>query len=123
MWWLALVRSTSCFDKAPTDLVLPGQRYHVVVEANPHKKDKEGNYIPHDGKEFWIRTIPADDCSQFELGNKLDERQGMLYYDHITDVVPKTVRAGFSLQCRDEPFEKLNPFLPWAVDPPSKNYS
>ncbi|MCJ1242266.1 hypothetical protein MMC14_010273 [Varicellaria rhodocarpa] len=100
-----------------------GQRYHVVVEAAPYKKDEKDNKIPHKGNEYWIRTIPADGCSEFELGDMPDERQGMLYYDHVTDAVPTTVRAGFSLRCRDEPFASLTPVLPWAVKQPSKKYA
>ncbi|MCJ1346764.1 hypothetical protein MMC31_004982 [Peltigera leucophlebia] len=75
-----------------------GQRYHVVIEANPkyliHQnagyEKSYGDYI--DSPEaFWIRTIPANG------------------------------RRNFSLQCRDEEFENLKPWRKWYVGGNEKN--
>ena len=90
-----------------------GQRYHVVVEA------LQVGELP-DQNEFWIRTIPADGCANFELGGTPDERQGILYYQANDTAFPTTARsADFSLQCRDEDITQLKPIVPWTVPRPT----
>jgi len=90
-----------------------GQRYHVVVEANPF--DSKGNPETPRG-EYWMRTIPANNCSTFELGGIPDERQGIVYYEKGSKAYPTTPRApSIPLDCRDEPFPSLVPVLPWTV--------
>lgn len=111
-----------------------GQRYHVVIEANPkyliHQnagyENSYGDYI--DSPEaFWIRTIPANGCEKFLLGGKPDERQGIIRYENPHDrspldpSVPTTGRRNFSLQCRDEEFENLKPWRKWYVGGNEKN--
>ncbi|KAK3367446.1 multicopper oxidase-domain-containing protein [Lasiosphaeria ovina] len=88
-----------------------GQRYHVVLHAEPI--DTNGN-LAKDGN-YWIRTIPADNCKGFETGNEPDERQGILRYNASSDRVPTTFRENFSLACRDEDFGNLHPIHEWNV--------
>ena len=66
-----------------------------------------------------MRTIPATDCSNFQLGGIPDERQGIVHYKENSTAYPFTARGGYSIACRDEPFDKLRPFVPWQVAPPS----
>jgi hypothetical protein len=72
-------------------------------------------------ENYWIRTIPATNCSKFALGNTPDERQGILRYDSKSDVIPTTARGKFSLSCRDEPYDKLSPVFEWTVGCPANN--
>ncbi|KAI4110559.1 MAG: hypothetical protein LQ345_006970 [Seirophora villosa] len=92
-----------------------GQRYHVVVEASPKKANGEADL----SEAFWMRTIPATGCSNFQLGGIPDERQGILYYKKDSTEYPSTPRAPFSIACRDESFNQLQPVLPWKVPKPS----
>lgn len=70
-------------------------------------------------KAYWIRTIPADHCSNFVEGGKPDERQGILSYND-TEAIPTTARVGnMNTTCRDEPFEKLRPWLRWDIKKPN----
>lgn len=86
-----------------------------MLDANPiGNKDRgpisdEGNY--------WIRTIAASGCAGFETGNTPDERQGVLRYNASSTSVPRSYRRNFSLKCRDEHYEDLNPIVPWKVEP------
>ncbi|KKY23553.1 putative multicopper oxidase [Phaeomoniella chlamydospora] len=91
-----------------------GQRYHVVVEANP-LNDKR----PASEQNYWIRTIPATGC--FNFGNQVvDNRTGILFYaDSNHKTLPTTTQAAFSINCADEPYDKLVPIVPWKVGPPS----
>ena len=70
--------------------------------------------------QYWIRTIPATGCAKFELGGIPDERQGIIYYGNDTGKFPTTARKDISLACRDEPWDKLRPILPWTVEKPEK---
>lgn len=90
-----------------------GQRYHVVVEANPKLPDDDQT------KQFWIRTIPATNCSNFELGGIPDERQGVVYYGEETQDYPTTARGPYSIACRDENPANLVPVFKWTVPPPT----
>lgn len=71
-------------------------------------------------KSYWIRTIPADHCSNFVNGGTPDERQGILSYNDIK-AIPSTARAEINTTCRDEPYEKLRPWLYWDITPPNEN--
>ena len=84
----------------------------MIVEAVPRNKNNE---IVQDPSQYWIRTIPAINCSNFLLGGTPDERQGILYYHNDTSAVPTGERGNFSIACRDEPYEKLVPWLPWNI--------
>ena len=72
-------------------------------------------------ENYWIRTIPAENCYKFSLGNIPDERQGILRYDSNSDVVPTTARANFSTVCHDEPYQNLIPILEWTVGEAANN--
>ncbi|KAI1385834.1 putative multicopper oxidase [Hypoxylon trugodes] len=91
-----------------------GQRYHVVLNADPINTDKfpaasDGNY--------WIRTVATTGCQGFEVGNEPDERQGILRYNASSIDVPTTFRTNYSLACRDENYTSLEPILQWNVTP------
>ncbi|KJK84432.1 Laccase [Metarhizium anisopliae BRIP 53293] len=97
-------------------LVGIGQRYDVVVEANPRDTssplDKNGNY--------WIRTeiancfgrkVPA--CSDYS-------EVAILRYNKSSTVDPSTKKwPDIPLRCSDEPYDKLVPIVPWTVKAPS----
>ncbi|KAL8649405.1 MAG: hypothetical protein Q9210_004422 [Variospora velana] len=96
-----------------------GQRYHVVVEASPKNTNGEVDL----SEAFWMRTISATGCSNFQLGGVPDERQGILYYKKGSTEYPSTPRASFSIACRDEPFNQLQPVLPWNIPKPTNPVS
>lgn len=52
------------------------------------------------------------------LGGIPDERQGILSYDD-PDSIPRTERPVVDTSCRDEPYEKLRPWLAWNITEPS----
>lgn len=80
----------------------------------PH--DKDNKTIPdREDNAYWIRTIPATSCSNFLRGGTPDERQGILRYRNDSTAIPTTERGDFSIECRDEPYEKLVPYHPWNV--------
>ncbi|EEU37368.1 uncharacterized protein NECHADRAFT_86298 [Fusarium vanettenii 77-13-4] len=98
--------------KVSNVLIGIGQRYHIVLHANPinnitYPKSEDGNY--------WIRTVPADGCKGFEVGNEPDERQGILRYNASSTSVPTTWRDPYSLACRDEDYDKLVPIHKWNI--------
>ncbi|KAJ4329018.1 hypothetical protein N0V84_000590 [Fusarium piperis] len=89
-----------------------GQRYHIVLHADPintttYPASEEGNY--------WIRTVPADGCKGFEVGNEPDERQGILRYNASSTSVPTTWRDPYKLDCRDEKYDNLVPVHKWNI--------
>lgn len=73
------------------------------MPANP-----DGNY--------WVRTVGATGCKGFEPGNEPDERQGILRYNASSKLVPTTFRENYSLECRDEAYDRLSPVYEWNVD-------
>ncbi|KAL4918819.1 multicopper oxidase [Aspergillus aurantiobrunneus] len=88
-----------------------GQRYHVVLNTWPEPQRNNTN-------EFWIRTIPATHCSSFDASNGtfLEVRQGILYYENHTKTWPETTELPkVNYDCRDEPFGRLEPVVPWTV--------
>ena len=87
----------------------PGQRYHVIVEANPLVESLDGNY--------WMRTIPAKSCSSF--GIEPDVKTGIIRYDAEDTSDPTSSQNEFPTACRDEPYESLIPKLPWKVGSPA----
>ena len=95
-------------------LVGIGQRYNVIVEANPldvsSKLDDFGNY--------WIRTEVAE-CFQFKGGDKGYAQTGILRYNASSKRDPTTQRwNNILLNCSDETYTSLSPVLPWIVGPP-----
>ncbi|KAM5346271.1 hypothetical protein ACJ41O_009276 [Fusarium nematophilum] len=93
-----------------------GQRYHIVLHADPINNE---TYPASDDGNYWIRTVPAEGCKGFEDGNEPDERQGILRYNASSTRVPTTWRQGkkqgYTLDCRDEPYEKLVPIHKWNI--------
>lgn len=105
-------------------LVGIGQRYHVIVEAEPRpyfKGDPEVNQ-----KNFWIRTWRAE-CFRFAKPTDGYEVAGVLRYDPSDNKsLPTTkswnnTRYPVSLQCSDEEYTSLKPYLPWKVGSPSNS--
>ncbi|KAM0289640.1 hypothetical protein ACHAO9_005929 [Fusarium lateritium] len=89
-----------------------GQRYNVIVEANPLAGDV--NPIPDDGN-FWIRTWVT--CVRAP-GNAGYERNGILRYNHSDTAKPTSQPwVNISLDCSDETYTSLKPKLPWYVGP------
>ncbi|KAL8823326.1 MAG: hypothetical protein Q9191_005957 [Dirinaria sp. TL-2023a] len=89
-------------------LVAIGQRYHVIVEANPVAESSDGNY--------WMRTIPAKGCSTF--GTPPDNRTGIIRYEPKSTDDPTSSPNDFPTACSDEPYTSLIPKLHWTVGPP-----
>lgn len=119
MWWSALVSDDSICSAGLPDNSSSGQRYHVVVNASP--KDPSGANSTKDA--FWIRIYPANGCSGFNPAfGQPDERQGIIYYGNNPQPLPTTLvnnYTGYNLACRDEPYEKLVPVVPWTIGKPS----
>lgn len=91
-----------------------GQRYNVIVEANPLAGD--ANPVPDDGN-FWIRTFIADNCG-IKPGGKGYEQTGILRYNHTSMATPKSLPwTKISKRCSDETYTSLRPKLPWYVGP------
>ncbi|KAI8653708.1 Laccase 2 [Fusarium sp. Ph1] len=95
-----------------------GQRYHIVLHADPINTI---NYPESDKGNYWIRTVPADGCKGFEVGNEPDERQGILRYNASSTDVPTTWRDPYSLACRDENYANLVPIHEWKITPVELN--
>ena len=70
-------------------------------------------------KAYWIRTIPANNCSNFLRGGIPDERQGILNYRNNSLIIPTTDRGEFSIECRDEAYGNLVPYHAWNITRPS----
>ncbi|KAJ4192983.1 hypothetical protein NW767_010513 [Fusarium falciforme] len=95
-------------------LVGIGQRYNVIVEANPLAGDD--NPIPEDGN-FWIRTWVADNCG-IQPGGSGYEETGILRYDNTSTSDPTSRPwTRISKACSDETYSSLRPKIPWYVGP------
>ncbi|KAF4964074.1 hypothetical protein FSARC_7976 [Fusarium sarcochroum] len=91
-----------------------GQRYNVIVEANPLPGDV--NELPDDGN-FWIRTWVANRCG-VQPGGEGYERTGILRYDASSTAQPSSHPwVNISMACSDETYTSLRPKLPWYVGP------
>lgn len=62
-----------------------------------------------------MRTIAANSCHNFMLGGIPDERQGIVAYQKGSQIIPRTERGDFSIECRDELYDQLVPYHPWQV--------
>ncbi|KAI1613469.1 multicopper oxidase-domain-containing protein [Exophiala viscosa] len=100
-------------------LVGIGQRYHVIVTADPFANP--GNPIPKDGN-YWIRTWRAN-CFFFPQGDDGYERAGILRYDNTSNALPSTLPwssnpyGNISTRCSDETYSSLKPIVPWTIGP------
>ncbi|MCJ1470910.1 hypothetical protein MMC07_009558 [Pseudocyphellaria aurata] len=92
-----------------------GQRYHVIVTALP----KETSGANSTANDFWIRTVPATGCSRFQTGGIPDQRQGIIHYGDQPVQLPTTLPSDYTLNCGDEPYDKLVPIREWTVGPAS----
>jgi hypothetical protein len=85
-----------------------GQRYNVIVEADPQNST---------ATDFWIRTYFIDDCasdSQKKIPGTEYMKTGIIRYDNSSTADPQS-SAWSDLDtttCRDE--TKLVPTVPWA---------
>ncbi|KAL3426474.1 multicopper oxidase [Phlyctema vagabunda] len=97
-------------------LVGIGQRYTVVVEANPLN---ESSPLAADGN-YWIRTQIASCFGQTGEPPTGYDEVGILRYNASSKSDPTTKRwPGISLDCSDEAYTSLHPILPWTVKAPS----
>lgn len=92
-------------------LVGIGQRYHVIVEANPDTPSPNGNY--------WINTWVAE-CFRFQGGSQNYSQTGVIQYGDSNDP-PTTSSPQPDLTCADEPYESLVPIVQWNVPIPPDN--
>jgi Multicopper oxidase len=95
-----------------TLLIGIGQRYNVIVEADPVAGDK--NPLQGDGN-YWIRTWVAKNCGTQGTG-KYYEQTGILRYDNTSTSNPNSTQWPISsYRCSDETYSSLKPKLPWFV--------
>ena len=83
-----------------------GQRYNIIVEANPNVTQASGNY--------WIRTVPVV-CGLSRFNTTVDERTGIVRYNPWSQDDPTTSTWDFSRDCSDETYTSLKPVVPWTV--------
>ena len=95
-----------------------GQRYNVIVEADP--KPIGGGVIPADGN-FWIRTIVPDSTGRCGTsGAPGYDRAGILRYDNTSTADPASEPwPDISTKCSDEPYASMTPVYNWTVGPPA----
>jgi hypothetical protein len=101
-----------------------GQRYHVIVEADPDETFNDGTYNntlpePHDGN-FWIRTWVADNCGHPPKGIDGYEKTGIVRYNNQSTDIPHSKEwPGYlvSKRCSDETYSSLIPKIPWYIGP------
>lgn len=97
-----------------------GQRYNVIVEANPMANGTTQPVQP-DGN-YWMRTWVAPNCGSGREGKENYERTGILRYDSNSKAQPKSTNwSDISLACSDETYTSLRPVLPWIVGDPINN--
>ena len=98
-----------------------GQRYHVIVEANPQANG--GVSLPEDGN-YWIRTWRSACFRGGPTPNSPDyETTGILRYGSSQALPNTTAWAGISLRCSDETYDSLRPIVPWTVGPAANDPS
>ena len=96
-------------------LVGIGQRYNVVVEANPLNRSSP---LASDGN-YWIRTEIAS-CFNATPGEPGYDEVAILRYNASSTSDPSTKKwPKISLDCSDETYTSLTPILPWTVESPS----
>jgi len=101
-----------------------GQRYHVIVEADPDETFNDGNYNnalpePRDGN-FWIRTWVADNCGRPPRGIDGYEKTGIVRYNSQSTAMPHSKAWPdylVSKRCSDETYTSLIPKIPWYIGP------
>ena len=100
-------------------LIGVGQRYNVIVEANPCPYPKTSPLPPD--KNYWMRTyiVPCGG-SIVDISDGY-ERNGILRYNSSSKADPSSQpwQKNYSV-CADEAYTSLHPIVPWQVEPPSK---
>ena len=97
-------------------LIGVGQRYHVIVEANPLQYN-DTSPLPKDGN-YWIRTYEIACGGPLNVSNGF-ERTGILRYDSSSTADPSSQPwQNISQACADETYTSLHPVLPWQVPDP-----
>ena len=92
-----------------------GQRYHVIVEADP--KVPKGASVP---ENYWIRTYRAS-CFRFPNGSKDGyEETGIIRYGE-SEAEPDTKKWPVNLDCNDEPYDRMEPIVRWAIGKPAND--
>ncbi|KAI9799795.1 MAG: hypothetical protein M1825_004355 [Sarcosagium campestre] len=81
-----------------------GQRYSVIVEADPTESTSDGAY--------WLRTTVAQGCGDVTQRN---ETTAVIRYDEKSTNLPTSHPWNYSILCQDEPYENLKPIVPWEV--------
>ena len=113
MLWLGSVRAPQS-SKQLENSDSAGQRYHVIVEANP---------INSDQTNFWMRTDPVSGCGTFKwipgLNGTRVGKTGIIRY-RAGDTALPTTKANFteSATCRDQDYNTLKPIHPWTIGDP-----
>ena len=95
-----------------------GQRYDVIVEANPQPYN-DSSPLPPD-KNFWMRTYIIA-CGGI-IPNISDgyERNGILRYNDSSTAEPSSLPwQNVAQACADEAYTSLHPILHWQVENPS----
>lgn len=95
-------------------LVGIGQRYNVIVEANPLGDDLDpyGNY--------WIRTQIVNCFRGSNQGDAGYDQTGILRYNKSSKLDPTSKQwSNIGLSCSDETYTSLSPVLPWIVGSPN----
>lgn len=96
-------------------LVGVGQRYHVIVEANPLAYD-DSSRLPTDGN-YWIRTFVAPCGPGQPLGIEGYAKTGVLRYNSSSTALPSSEPwPNVPTGCADEEYSNLQPIVPWTVD-------
>ena len=96
-----------------------GQRYNVIVTADPQAND--GKQIPPSGN-YWIRTWRAD-CFLFPGGSPGYEKSGILTYTGSPALPTTSNWSDIALACSDETYSSLVPVVPWTVGEPANDPS
>ena len=115
--WLQVV-STDFVPIEPyftTSIVIGiGQRYNVIVEANPVGEDGV-NPVPTD-LNFWIHTWVAGGCGDLGVGQNYSDT-AIIRYNQSSSSVPTSLPWPnvSSRPCADETYSSLKPKLPWYV--------
>jgi FtsP/CotA-like multicopper oxidase with cupredoxin domain len=90
-----------------------GQRYNIVVVANP---------INSSDTNFWIRTYQS--CGDVPDGlGKYYMNTGIISYDNSTGPDPTSTQwsNAQSPDCKDEPLQSILPIVPWNPPGPSNS--
>lgn len=96
-----------------------GQRYNVIVEANP-RANGPAQTVQDDGN-YWIRTWLAENCGPGVAPTPSDSymKTGILRYDKSSKAKPQSSPWNdISKACSDETYTSLRPVVPWIVGDP-----